>query len=417
MTEKITKLILACAASVALFSCASVPDGTFPQDGVYSYDFERYVDSVEFVYGCKVMGYDAYQNILKKSWGNAVYMQNGTFVEPETRIQISIAPNGDVSSPQNPSIYGKYKKNGDFFFQGYYEENTQIQKIVISAKLLPSPSSERASGAYDGDFVLTDNGTERKQNVKIEDGLYIWKYQEKQEDDFETWPVIVQSDGSINCGFDMTVRAGIKGMYDTLVSSRNESFGKVEPNGTIQMRTLTQNAGTGQSEISETLTFTGSRGTENFSQISKEQKGESEAIKVLTKAKNINRPAKKETPPEWYSDFIPNDADFIYGTAKKTHASAEAALKIAEITAASQIRTYLSHSVTQSSEAKKSMKKNDETKTESGFFRAIDSVSMIEIPYTVKNSFYDEKTETAYVTVTLARAEAEKLTGRKLYEK
>lgn len=395
------------AFALALLSCASVPKSSFPPDGIYSYDFERYVDCVEVTAMYKAYGLDAYQNILKKSYGNAVLMQAGTFVEPETRILISISPSGEVTSPQNPSITGIYKKNGDFFFQGYYEENSQISKITINGKLLLSKENERASKEFDGDFILTDNGTERKQKVRIENGLYLWEYEEKQEDDFTTWPVIVASDGTIHCGFDMTVRSGVKNMSDMLVSSTNESYGKVKADGTIQVQTITKNYGSGQSGEESRIDFSGFRASENLSQTSKEKSEESKIKKTLTKSSGKTQIAKKENPPEWYADFIPNDTDFLYGSARKSHADKETALRIAELTAVSQIKSSLVQKILSKSEAEKSMiqEGDGKTKAESRFFRAAETFSLMKIPYELTKSFYDEKTGTAYVVVRLGRSQ------------
>ncbi|MBR1723148.1 MAG: hypothetical protein IJ727_11850 [Treponema sp.] len=409
MKKSIHTFLSALALAFTFLSCASVPKSSFPPDGVYSYDFERYVDCIEATFAFRSYGMDAYQNILKKSWGNAVLMEGGSFVDPETRIVISISPGGEVSSPENPSISGTYKKNGDFFFQGYYEENNQIQKIDIHGSLLLSDQAFRASSAYNGDFTLTDNGTARKQKVRIEDGLYLWEYEEKEEGDFETWPVIVSGEGKIDCGFEMTVRSGVKGLSDMLVSSRSQSIGKVEPSGVISVRTVTQNYGSGQSASSEETIFSGIRGSENLSQISKEKKDESKIERVMSKSKGSVQNPKKENPPEWYSDFIPADENFLYGTARKNHDDKDTALKIAEITAASQIRSYLSQTFTFSSEAKKSQSQGGQEGVESSFFRVVDSFSSIKIPYSVKNSHYDEKTKTAYVVLSLSREEAKKL--------
>lgn len=395
--------------ALVLASCASIPLSKFPSDGVYSYDFERYVDCIEAIYIYKSYGMDAYQNIQKNSWGNAVLMQDGSFVEPETGILISISPKGEVFSPENPSINGMYKKNGDFFFQGYYEENSQINRISVSGRLLFSDRIDRASALYDGDFILTDNGTERKQKVRIEDGLSTWEYAERQDDDFETWPVIVSSDGTISSGFEMTVRSGVKNLSEMLVSSTNQTIGKVDKNGTVVLKTLTRNYGTGQSGESSEVSFNGIRGSTNFNQIQKEHPENSKTTKKLTKSKGKNQNPAKENPPEWFSDFIPNDESFLYGSARKTHGDKETALKIAELTAVSQIRSSLVQRVTTYTEAKKSMSEGIENRKESSFFSAVDTFSSINIPYSVKNSSYDEKTETAYVVVCLPREEADKI--------
>jgi len=359
----------------------------------------------------KAYGMDAFQNILKKSYGNAVLMQSGAFVEPETRILISISPSGEVTSPQNPSITGICKKNGDFFFQGYYEENSQISKITINGKLLLSKESERASKDFDGDFILTDNGSERKQKVRIENGLYLWEYEEKQEDDFTTWPVIVASDGRFHSGFDMTVRSGVKNMSDMLVSSTNESYGKVKTDGTIQVQTITKNYGSGQSGEESRIDFSGVRASENLSQTSKEKSEESKIKKTLTKASGKTQVPKKENPPKWYADFIPNDSDFLYGSAKKSHADKETALRIAELTAVSQIKSSLVQKVLSKSEAEKSMiqESGGKTKAESRFFHAAETFSLMQIPYELTKNFYDEKTGTAYVVVRLGRSLAENI--------
>ncbi|MCR5290896.1 MAG: hypothetical protein K6E51_12970 [Treponema sp.] len=408
MKKQLMTLLFSVLTVVLFISCASVPREAPSLDGVYSYDFERYVDCVEYAYTFQSYGMDAYQNILKKSWGNAVYIQDGTFVEPETGILISIAPDGQVSSPDNPSINGTYDTNGDFFFQGYYEENGQVVRITINGTLLYSADAARASKAYDGNFVLVDNGTERKQNVTIENGLYIWEYQDKQDDDFTTWPTIVNADGSIHTGFEMTVRSGIRGLSEMLVSSTNESSGKVTPSGSIQLQTITQSYGTGQSGESETITYSGVRGTENMSQITKAQSNESTVKSAFQKRASQGALTLKGTPPEWYSDFIMNDDLYLYGSARKTHDDSATALKIAEITAASQIRSALVQKVATRSESQMTQTQGEASQSESRFFRSMDSFSQIPIPYTVKNSFYDETTRTAYVVVSLLREEGEK---------
>lgn len=259
----------------------------------------------------------------------------------------------------------------------------------------------------DGDFILTDNGSERKQKVRIEKGLYLWEYEEKEEDDFETWPVIVSSDGRFHCGFDMTVRSGVKNMSDMLVSSTCESYGKVKADGSIQVQTITKNYGSTQSGEESKIDFSGVRGSENLSQISKEKSTDSKIKKTLTKASGKTQVPKKENPPEWYADFIPNDSDFLYGSARKSHADKETALRIAELTAVSQIKSSLVQKILSKSEAEKSMiqERDGKTKAESRFFRATETFSLMQIPYEVAESFYDEKTGTAYVVVRLGRSQ------------
>ncbi|MBR4598780.1 MAG: hypothetical protein IKO39_01855 [Treponema sp.] len=49
------------------------------------------------------------------------------------------------------------------------------------------------------------------------------------------------------------------------------------------------------------------------------------------------------------------------------------------------------------------------TKAESRFFRATETFSLMQIPYELTKNFYDEKTGTAYVLVSLSRSQAEKI--------
>lgn len=65
-------LALILVPAFAFVPCASVPKSAFPPAGVYSYDFERYVDCVEVTAVYKSYGMDAYQTVLKKTFGNAV---------------------------------------------------------------------------------------------------------------------------------------------------------------------------------------------------------------------------------------------------------------------------------------------------------------------------------------------------------
>lgn len=396
---------------LSLCSQVHAAKGAFLQDGIYSYDYERFVDCIEITAQYKSFGMEAWQTISKKSWGNAVYVEDGSFVEPETRILVSISDTGKISSPDNPSVNGKIRRNGKFFFQGYYEENAQMLKFAISGNLVFSKDGARASKEYDGNFTLVDNGTQRKQKVRIEKGLYLWNYEDKQEDDFETWPVIVDADGKIDSGFEMTVRSGVKGLSDMVSSTSQQSLGTVTPDGSISLRTLTNTAGSGQSVASDTINYTGMRGTENLNKITKDEDQVSDIKKAYKKQRTKKSSGPKANPPEWYSDFIENDEFFIYGTAQKTNDDRATALKVAELTAASQIMMNLSHeaNVRVESEKKGSQDENSKQKIESRMFMIMDSFSNINIPYSVKESFYDEETKTAYVVAVLKREDAEKI--------
>ncbi|MCR5189603.1 MAG: hypothetical protein K6C97_11780 [Treponema sp.] len=418
MMKKKSYLYTIMLLSLIIFSsCASTPVSTtespksnrsFPKDGIYSYDFDRYVNCVEQTLMYQSYGMIGYQTIQKKSWGNAVYIQNGSFVEPETRIILEISEKGEVTSPDNPSISGTYKKDGNFFFQGYYEENAQILKISISGKLLYSDEETRASSVYNGKFVLTDEGTGRKQNVTINNGLYSWEYKDKVDEDFTTWPVLVDARGKINCGFEMTVRSGIKGISEMMTSSTNQSIGSVDTKGLLQVETLTQTAGSGQSVKSDTITFSGVRGSQNLNQIEKDQVDE-EAKKYFSASSKKKQNQEKANPPEWYSDFIKNDQEFLYGSARKTHENPNVALQVAEITAVNQIQSTIAQDVKIIRESEKTMTQGQNSSKESAFFQLVDSFNQITIPYTVKNKLYDNKTHTAYVVVELPREEAEKI--------
>lgn len=398
-------------------SCASTPTATtespksnrtFPKDGIYSYDFDRYVNCVELALMYQDYGMIGYQTIQKKSWGNAVYIQNGSFVDPETRIILEISEQGEVTSPDNPSISGSYKRDGNFFFQGYYEENSQILKISISGKLLYSDEEDRASSAYNGKFLLTDEGTGRKQNVTINNGLYTWEYKDKVDEDFSTWPVLVSANGKISCGFEMTVRSGIKGISEMMTSSTNQTYGSVDTKGLLQMQTLTQTAGSGQSVQSDTITFSGVRGSQNLNQIEKDQL-DADAKKYFSSSSKKKEKQQKTNPPEWYSDFIKNDQDFLYASARKTHENPNVALQVAEITAVSQLQSSIAQDVKIIRESEKTMTQGQTSSKESSFFQLLDSFNQITIPYTVKNKFYDNESHTAYVVVELSRKEAEEL--------
>lgn len=401
------KFIYAAAASVLFFGCASFSlsyRGVFFADGVYSFDYERIIDCVEVAAIYKSYGIDAKQDITKKMHGSAVFVKNRQFVDPETKILLTVAANGAISSPQNETIHGKYTKKGDAVFQGFYEENGQLVHLTVQGRLLRSDHRARASFDYDGEFTMTDSGTGRKQYVAVKDGLYLWRYAEERQGDFEPWPIIVHSDGSVDTGLELLSRTVIKDQSEMIFDTVHQANGKISPSGSIAMTCMTTTTGSGIADVSQPFVYSGKRLSSEESVVMGDDIYTMLTVSPYagyTKAKNM---------PEWYTDYPEAEKDFLVAAAKKTHSDKETALRIAESCAASDIVSSISISVRLATEAK-------HTGTYKYLYRLADSTALQSIPYAVRRQYYDETSHTAFVIVELRKSKADRIINEILAEK
>lgn len=116
-------------------------------------------------------------------------------------------------------------------------------------------------------------------------------------------------------------------------------------------------------------------------------------MKQVLLGETKSKPVKKAgTPPVWFIMDLDVNSDVLAGRGMKQHSDKQTALKLAEMTAVSDLICVKSIYVTSSSQIK-------QTNQEKRLYQIVDSVSSQNLEYCVTNSFYDSANCTAYVMV------------------
>lgn len=95
-----------------LVSCTSIPNNLEQslnhsfKDGIYYYTYERTMESYDFI--SPEIEYSI--NIDRKGYGQAVFVKESQFFEPELNFIIQVNDDLTLSSPDNPSLNGYAEK-------------------------------------------------------------------------------------------------------------------------------------------------------------------------------------------------------------------------------------------------------------------------------------------------------------------
>lgn len=381
-----------------LFS--SVFAAGYLKDGVYSFDYERVLVSLDVAEMYKAYGINARQDVSKIATGAAVLVEDSTFVDPESGLIVKVEAGGKITSPDNESIQGEYKRNGNICFFGTYFENNQTIQIVLQGTLRASKNTERAGDIFNGEYHATDPGTGKNQTIWIENGLYMWKYDDAGDDDFSGWPMIVGPDGNFNYVSEYTTRAVMYGLSETYITTKTHTTGKFEPDGSLQLKILTVNSGTGQQENEIPLVYSAVKATEIV------KTGNAPVYRAMSSQGNKNRRAKNAVVqgvypeegiiPVWFTEKIVKEGDYIIACGKKQSYEPETAGKLAEAVAVNQVIAFLGTEIKTSTEAN-SIQSDYEKQTY--FYRTLENLTLKNISYEVINSFSDSASNYSYVQI------------------
>ena len=376
------------------FSCKSIPS----MDNVvnyYSYDYELLFNFSEYnLMFQENSDYNISQNFTKKATGMVVLMNNNSFIEPDFGYRLVISPTGAITSPDNPTVQGKYKDNGDIYWRAVDEVSGFFRNILVTGKLQLSTENERASSKYNGSFELTDPRTGRKQQVLIHNGMYFWKYAQKEMDDFEPWPIIVFADGSFATSLKMITRScltfsemDVPIKQKSIYSTEQYTQGQIQV-GSIEVRTVTKTLGSGM----------GTNPTQDFSysgtvaSVEQQEKLKTQMNQVLTTGYKKIEAKPKSIPPKWFVADMNLSENKLFGRGSKNHSDKAEALRLAEIAAVGDLISAISLEV-------KSQSLATETDEEKKLYQIVETVSSQHIEYKVVNSFFDEEFLIAYVMV------------------
>ena len=392
--------LLALGATFWFFGCSSVPPSAKNSvteksvgDNFYTYDYELLLSFTEnnYLYQ-QSAGVQMYQDYTKSITNMVVQMKDSGFVEPDYGYLLEISPLGRISSPDNVSVTGKYYSDGTFYWQGVEESSGVLRNILVRGRLLPSKKEDRADSRYNGSFVLTDPGTGREQEVLVQDGLYFWHYAQPQEGDFESWPLVVQPDGTVDYHLELITRSGMVGMYDMTFSSEVHTTGQVELDGSISVSSITKTLGTGMMAPQESqFNYVASSGSQQLQE--KLGKEMSHLLAGGTKSASKNLSGKVMNPPPlWFGADLDTSGTLVAGRGMKTHEDKAVALELAEAAAVAEAISTISISVTRESHGY-------ETHQERRLYQVVETFANQNRDYHVVNSHYDQETATAYVMV------------------
>ena len=366
------------------------------RDGIYQFDNQRILKSIDLENHYSVYGVKAFQDIVKTSSGNAVKITNGTFIDPENSLLLSIKDDGTISSPENTTIKGSYIK-GNFSYYGFYGENNQTIHIICSGKLTRYTAKELASKAFNGEYHTTDSGTNRKQIVTVKNGLYSWKYEDEKDDDFRGWPCIIQADGSFSYSMEYTVRSIFENISNSIITSKTLSSGQLNPNGNISLKVLTTNTGSGDFGSGEPVFYSAVKASNEISQ----QSDPEIYISAGKKKTAVSLSSGKIDYPEWYTEKLEITEGYYKACAyKKGGIDDHATQKIAELTALSQISAYIGTNIQINSTATVSI---DSTDTEKYLYKTMDKIISRKIDYELCNLQKNENQGITFVQIEVKR--------------
>lgn len=371
----------------SIFSCKSLPEEPLLGE-YYTYDYELFLNFTEanFFYE-QTAGFKMQMDYTKTIEGSVVFRQENRFVEPDFGYTLIITKTGGIYSPDNPSVTGRLKTNGQIYWQGFEETAGVIRNFLVKGTFKPCYAYNRASSDYDGSYILTDSGSGREQQVLIHNGLCFWEYTQKQEEDFEPWPLIVNPDGTIKYTMSLLTRTSGTGMYDMTYETTHFTEGKVVP-GSISLSSVTKTIGNQSDDKNETnFNYVGTTASKQLNE--KMQKNMNQVLTNGSKSKSVK---KTGTPPVWFIVDLDANSDVLVGRGMKQHTDKETALKLAEITAVSDLICAKSIIVASNSLTK-------QTNQEKSLYQIVDTISKNNVQYRVINSFYDSTNSIAYVMV------------------
>ena len=228
----------------------------------------------------------------------------------------------------------------------------------------------------------------------VQDGLYFWNYAQPQEGDFESWPLVVQPDGTVDYHLELITRSGMVGMYDMTFSSEVHTTGQVELDGSISVSSITKTLGTGMMAPQESqFNYVATSGSQQLQE--KLGKEMSNLLAGGTKSASKNLSGRvKNPPPLWFVADLDTSGTVVAGRGMKTHEDKAVALELAEAAAVAEAISTISISVTRESHGY-------ETHQQRRLYQVVETFANQNRDYRVVNSHYDLASATAYVMVEL----------------
>lgn len=321
--------------------------------------------------------------IDKNSYGNAVFIKNSTFLEPEFKFPVLINDDFSVSSPENISVSGSAEKDGRIHFSALVEQNGKTYLLTEHCLVLwHGTGNENLLKKFDGKYSLKSASSDEKLEFDVAGGIYKGNFQGT-----------VNSDGTFYNGYTQTTEISMGKFGSSFTSVDFKEVGVFSTGGGLDLKSvLTTNTGISSTEAQNIYSST------NVSSIQKETP---ESL-LSQKGKPIYSPYKSDkNMPKWYEFGVKSDKNYYYacGTASKN--DKETAMELAKIYALGEISAMKKTEI--SSNTKISTKKQGKENSGKEFAQSSSSSTKINSSCEILEEFFDEKHGNAYTKIKVKR--------------
>ncbi len=387
MKNKIKKLFPALFAiflPFAFFSCASTKslesekldqdlNHSF-KDGIYEFSSFYTLESHDF------FPPDTEFNVKidKNSYGNAVFIRNSSFLEPEFNFSVLINDDFSVSSPENASVSGSAEKDGRIHFSALLEQNGKTYLLTEHCLVLWHGSgNENLYKKFDGKYDLKNSSGE-KIEFDVSGGVYKGNFQGT-----------LNSDGTFYNGYTQTTEISMGSLGDSYTSLDFKEEGTFISGGGLELKSfLKTSTGFGSSESKTVYS------SANVSSLHKETP---ESL-LSQRGKTIYSPYKSDkNMPNWYEFGVKSDKSCYYACGTAAKDDKESALALAKIYALDEISSLKKNSVL--SKTRISSKSQSKDKTSKEFSEQSSNFSELNSSYETLEESFDEKHGRAYVKI------------------
>ncbi|MFP3042555.1 hypothetical protein LQZ19_12130 [Treponema primitia] len=312
-----------------------------PADGWYLYDFDQLLKNLESEYTYAQAGITLKSEVIKKQRGTIAWCEDGVVYDPVLETALSVDSTGNIHSPENATVKGLLKADGSFYWTGMIDQPGGLTHTTVTGKLTAITNEIRAGKEFDGLFLLTDNGTGRKQVARAQDGFYTWRYDDDEEVSVTPWPMLIHPDGTLDFSLEMIVVMELGGYGGTNFGNTVSTAGRIIPGEGISMEISVVSSGLVDTESVPDVQAYGKVQLYN-SEVPND--AIPQGVDTLIKAKAVEikkRPAADISAyPGWYIQ-PPSKQDFIYASGYSRFENEKVALDLAEAAAAAEISAQI----------------------------------------------------------------------------
>lgn len=244
--------------------------------------------------------------------------------------------------------------------------------LVQRSLLLKAYPTLLAGEQYNGIYKFPS----QDKDITVKNGVY-----------YSELPGTINADGTFTNGFTMSDTIGIAGFGESAFFSEFKEEGRLFTNGELEVKTYSNNSGAISSNTSQSFVYSGTKTANDVIESEKTlayRKRQPEFSAIYTDG---NYPA-------WFNFSAGKNNKSFYACGEKSAGDKDTAMNIAVSEALAQISALISVDIYSELSVKQV---SVDSKTE--LHELVEQFTSINLPYAVTNSFFDEKTGTAYVRI------------------